>query len=227
MAGVRIDGDPLALAGLAPAHEAGRVARPADQAGGVEREGDRARAVVAVVEEAPVAAAPLVRRARDRVAGLDDLQDLGRRLERRECDAVVECGRVVGAAVDRARGVLARERAGGGLGGLRRRGLLGDPAAVVLGLRAAGDPAGDRLDELGMRLGQRWLLGVVFGLDRGARRRLPRAAAGERGHGEQEDQRAADQKLVLLAAAALVSPICRWSIWPTVGSTCLRRLPCL
>ena len=53
------------------------------------------------------------------------------------------------------------------------------------------------------------------------------AAAGEDRHGQQEDQRATDQKLVLLAAAALVSPICRWLMWPTVGSTRLRRLPCL
>src|SRR4029078_7865915 len=108
-----------------------------------------------------------------------------------------------------------------------RRGLLGDAAAVVLGRRATRHLAGDGLHELRMRLGQRRLLRVLLGLDAGARGGAVGGAVGaaarEDRHGQQEDQRATDQKLVLLAAAALVSPICRWLMWPTVGSTRLRR----
>ena len=50
------------------------------------------------------------------------------------------------------------------------------------------------------------------------------AAAGERGHEQHEaaDQRAADQKLVLLAAPALVRPMWMWLRWAT-----LRRVPYL
>ena len=111
--------------------------------------------------------------------------------------------------------------------GLGVEGSLAMPPLLSSACARAGDLAGDGLDELRMRLGQRGLLGVLLGLDAGVHRRGVRAAAGENRHGQQEDQRAADQKLVLLAAAALVSPICRWLIWPTVGSTRLRRLPCL
>src|SRR3954471_14614451 len=61
--GVGVDGHPLALARAAPVHEAARVARAGDQPGGIQREGHGPGAVIARVEEAAVAAAPLVRRA--------------------------------------------------------------------------------------------------------------------------------------------------------------------
>src|SRR5256885_17083342 len=46
VAGVRVDGDPLALAAEAPVHEGARVERRAEQAAAVQRVRDRAGAVV-------------------------------------------------------------------------------------------------------------------------------------------------------------------------------------
>src|SRR6202008_3245012 len=71
--GVRVDGDPHAGAGVAPALGGARVERFRDQPGAVEGEADRARAVVAVGVEGGVAAAPDVGPADDRVGGVDHL----------------------------------------------------------------------------------------------------------------------------------------------------------
>src|SRR3954471_5835483 len=60
---VGVDRDPLAGAGIAPAHEAARGERRAQYARARKREGDGAGAVVARVLPGAVAAAPLVRRA--------------------------------------------------------------------------------------------------------------------------------------------------------------------
>ena len=60
VAGVRVDRQPLAAARLAPAHQLARGGGGAEQAGAGERVADRAGAVVAVVAERAVAAAPLV-----------------------------------------------------------------------------------------------------------------------------------------------------------------------
>src|SRR5919202_2719258 len=73
VAGVRVHGHPLAGPALAPMHEARGVHRAVEQAGAVQREGDRARAVVARVVPAAVAAAVLVRLLDDLVRGGDDL----------------------------------------------------------------------------------------------------------------------------------------------------------
>src|SRR5215218_10645986 len=64
---VRVDRDVAAGAGLAVAHEAGRVEWRAQQAAAVERVGDRAGAVVAAVLEGAVAASVAVGRLGDRV----------------------------------------------------------------------------------------------------------------------------------------------------------------
>ena len=79
VAGVGVDRDPLALAGLAPAHEAGRVERLVEHPGAVEGVGHRARAVVARVLPRAVPAAVLVRLGGDPVAGGDDRLDQRRR----------------------------------------------------------------------------------------------------------------------------------------------------
>ena len=52
VAGVRVDGDPVARARLAPAHERARVQRAVEQVAAVEGERDGPRAVVAAVGEA-------------------------------------------------------------------------------------------------------------------------------------------------------------------------------
>ena len=49
----------------------------------------------------------------------------------------------------------------------------------------------------------------------------------ERDERERADEDQADQKLVLLMAPALVRPMWMWLRWATVGSTRLRRVPCL
>ena len=77
---LRVDRDPLALAGLAPAHEAGGVERLVEHAGAVEGVGHRARAVVAGVLPLAVPAAVLVRLGGDPVARRDDRLDLRRRV---------------------------------------------------------------------------------------------------------------------------------------------------
>ena len=92
---VGVDRDPLALAGLAPRHQRTGGQRPAQQTRGGQRERHRARAVVARVLPLAVAAAPLVGRARDAVAGLDDLLDGLGRLQRRQRDAVAQGDRLV------------------------------------------------------------------------------------------------------------------------------------
>src|SRR3954447_1536927 len=74
--GVRVDGDPLALAGLAPALEARRVERLAQQSAAVQRVAHRARAVIARVLPLAVAAAVLVRLPRDAVGGGNRVLDL-------------------------------------------------------------------------------------------------------------------------------------------------------
>src|SRR3954447_23433794 len=58
VAGVGVDGDPLARARVAPGLEPGRVERAFQQAAAVQGEADRARAVVARGFEGAVAAAP-------------------------------------------------------------------------------------------------------------------------------------------------------------------------
>src|SRR4051812_21705215 len=78
-----VDRDPLAAPRLAPGHQRAGRERALQEAGGRERERDRAGAVVAGVEPAAVAAAPLVGRAGDRVPRLDDPLDRIGRLERR------------------------------------------------------------------------------------------------------------------------------------------------
>ena len=82
VAGVRVDGDPLARAGLAPAHEAAGVERGLEELRADERERDGAGAVVAGVEDLGVAAAVLVRLADDAVGGVDGCVDLRRGLGR-------------------------------------------------------------------------------------------------------------------------------------------------
>src|SRR3954447_25449477 len=71
VAGVRVDRDAAARAGLAPALEAGGVERAREQPAGGERVADRARAVIAA-RRAAVAAAPHVGRAGDLVRRGDD-----------------------------------------------------------------------------------------------------------------------------------------------------------
>src|SRR4051812_6033427 len=102
VAGLAVDGDPLALAGLAPAHEAGRVERLVEQPGAVQRIRDGARAVVARVLEVPVAAAVLVRLVGDAVRGGDRLLDLVGRVRRG--DGGLAVGRDLGAVAARRRG---------------------------------------------------------------------------------------------------------------------------
>ena len=75
VAGVRVDRDPLALAGLTPAEVVVRGERALQQAAAAQRVGDRAGAVVAGVDPAAVTAAPLVGELRDLVARGDDLLD--------------------------------------------------------------------------------------------------------------------------------------------------------
>ena len=89
VAAVGVDGDPLALAGLAPAREGAGGHRAVEQVAAVERVGDRARAVVA---RSP----PTCRGRRrsgtacgDLVARRDDLLDHLRRVGRRDREAVL------------------------------------------------------------------------------------------------------------------------------------------
>ena len=91
---VGVDRDPLALARLAPRHQRTRRQRPAQQPRRGQHERDRTRAVIARVLPLAVPAAPLVGRARDAVAGLDDLLDGLGRLQRRKRDAVAQCDRL-------------------------------------------------------------------------------------------------------------------------------------
>src|SRR3954467_3349767 len=71
MAGIGVDGDPLAGTRFSPGLEAGRVERAFEEAAAVQRVADRARAVVAFRFEGAVAAAPDVGGGGDRVAGGD------------------------------------------------------------------------------------------------------------------------------------------------------------
>src|ERR671937_2172716 len=61
MARIRVDRDPLALAGLAPGHEVARVERGVEQPGAVQRIAHGAGAVVAPRDEGPVPAAVDIR----------------------------------------------------------------------------------------------------------------------------------------------------------------------
>src|SRR4051794_1562443 len=71
VAGVGVDGDPLAGAGFSPGLQAGRVERAFEEAAAVQGVADRAGAVVAFGFEGAVAAAPDVWGGGDRVAGGD------------------------------------------------------------------------------------------------------------------------------------------------------------
>src|SRR6185369_9771503 len=71
VAGVGVDGDPLAGAGRAPVLELAGGQRAGNQAAAEEGEADRAGAVVGVGVEGGVAAAPDVGPADDRVGGVD------------------------------------------------------------------------------------------------------------------------------------------------------------
>ena len=117
VAGVRVDGDPLALARDAVAHERRRVARRGQQPGAVHREGHGARAVVGVIGEAElVAAAEAVGHPDDLVGRPDGLLDRVGRLVGRVGDAVDHLG-------DDARdGRLEDDAVGGSAGRGRRRG---------------------------------------------------------------------------------------------------------
>ena len=114
VAGVRVDRDPLALAGLSPAEVVVRGERALQQAGAAQRVGDRARAVVARVLPATVAAAPLVGQLRDLVAGGDDLLDRLGGVLRRD-------GLAVGGRASPCRPARAAGRAGRRARGRRRR----------------------------------------------------------------------------------------------------------
>ena len=137
VAGVGVDRDPLALARLAPGHQRPGGQRTVEQARGGERERDGAGAVVARVLPLAVAAAPLVRGAGDRVAGLDDLAHGLGRLERRQRDAVGERGRLARPAA----AALAQHAGGPAAAGARGRGRLRAgivEARVLLGLGRRG-----------------------------------------------------------------------------------------
>ena len=88
--GVRVDRDPLAGAAGAPQLELARVKRRGQQVGAVQRVGDGARAVVAVRDEAGVAAAVDVGLADQLVARRDRLPDPRRRVGGRLRKAVGE-----------------------------------------------------------------------------------------------------------------------------------------
>src|SRR6476661_1983286 len=153
MAGVREHRDPLALAGLAPALEAGRVERLAEEATTVERVADGAGAVVARVLPAAVATAVLVRLAGDRVGGGDHVLDLLRRA----------VGRDRGPAVGGERRLRRRVAAGGVVAlpaaalahRVRVAAVLGDGPRELLVTRRR--LAVDRPPELGLEL----LLGLA------------------------------------------------------------------
>ena len=148
VAALGVDRDPRALAGLAPALEAGGVERLVEHPGAVEGVGHRARAVVAGVLPPAVPAAVLVRLLGDAVAGLDDRLDERRRVGGGDREAV--------RADDGLAGGGHRERlAGAGLDGDAERlgvgprdaavdlaGLLGLPGAD-LASRAAAELAVD------------------------------------------------------------------------------------
>ena len=136
MAGIRVDRDPLARPGRAPAHEATGVKRGVEQPGGRQRVGDRARAVIALVEPLAVAAAPQVRRAGDRVAGLDDLAHGLRRLDRRQRDAVLQDVGLADGGVARRPGVALQ----------RARVDVAEAAPVGAGVASAGSSTGSAAD---------------------------------------------------------------------------------
>src|SRR4051794_11542519 len=101
--GVRVDRDPLALAGGAPALESRRVERLVEEAAAVQGVAHGARAVIARVLPAAVTTAVLVRLVGDLVRRGDRVLDLLR-------SAV---GRYRGAAVRGDRGLLGRVAGGG------------------------------------------------------------------------------------------------------------------
>src|SRR5215217_2654619 len=104
VAGLAVDGDPLALARLAPAHEAGGVERLVEQPRAVKRVRHGARAVVARVLEVAVATAVLVRLVGDLVGRGDRLLDLLRRVGRRDGGLAVRGDRGLVAGVGLRRG---------------------------------------------------------------------------------------------------------------------------
>ena len=174
--GVGVDGDPLAGTGRAPAHQVAGGERPRDQAAAEEGEADRPGAVVGVVVEGGVAAAPYIGAADDRVGGVDRALDSFRCPRRRERDAGEE---------DRGRaGVGTASPVGEDLGAADARGAVRDVRAVAAGRggrqrrRVGGDFLGARqLHLLRRRLGAAGRGGfyLLAGLDH-------RQAPAQRGH---------------------------------------------
>ena len=123
VAGLGVDGHPLAGARVAPALEVARGQRLVEQPGAVQRVGDRARAVVARVVPLAVPAAVLVGLAGDLVARGDDRLDRVGRAGGRDGEAVgADLGGVAGRQL-RGLGHGLRVGAGVVLAGQRAQGV--------------------------------------------------------------------------------------------------------
>src|SRR4051812_22242837 len=182
VAGVRVDGDPRALAGLPEALELARVHRLREQAAAVQRVADGSGAVVARVLPAAVAAAVLVRLVGDGVGRRDGILDLLRRAVGRDrgapvwrehgLRAVVAAGVVGGAAGSVGRGAGGRvvaARLAVVRGVVERTGVRGLQLAVHAAVLAA-------LPALDARRGARAVDAVGLGPDADGGQRLLRGA---------------------------------------------------